>query len=365
MDKGSRYGTLASIDNFPTLADPNLSSQEKQTALRDRLEEVLRDDSKMAGLDVTVKMKMKTLKKAVDDVCIPGGLLRKFPDNHMQTMVTTGAKGSGVNAGQISSALGQQELEGRRVPVMVSGKTLPSFKAFETSAISGGYIGGRFLTGLRPQEFYFHCMAGREGLIDTAVKTSRSGYLQRCLIKHLEGLRVHYDHTVRGSDSSVYQFLYGGDGLDVTKQKYLLESTKQQDSLFYFATQNHETLNRRVRYHELANSGHLNEKIAGSLMKKVLKKTKNRPPVTSLYNPARFLGSTSERFARGLFDYIDRNPHRVLQASKKDVNFEDLRRRRMLPANTFRQLMNIRYLRSLVDPGEAVGLLASQGYVVR
>jgi DNA-directed RNA polymerase I subunit RPA1 len=77
---------------------------------------------------------------------------------------------------------------------------------------------------------------------------------------------VHYDHTVRGSDSSVYQFLYGGDGLDVTKQKYLLESTKQQDSLFYFATQNHETLNRRVRYHELANSGHLNEKIAGSLM---------------------------------------------------------------------------------------------------
>ena len=73
------------------------------------------------------------------------------------------------------------------------------------------------MTGIGPQEFYFHCMAGREGLVDTAVKTSRSGYLQRCLIKHMEGLKVHYDNTVRDSDGSIIQFYYGEDGLDPVK----------------------------------------------------------------------------------------------------------------------------------------------------
>lgn len=105
--------------------------------------------------------------------------------------------------------------------MMISGKTLPSFKPYETSPKAGGFVTGRFLTGICPQEFFFHCMAGREGLIDTAVKTSRSGYLQRCLIKHLEGLVVGYDNTVRDSDQSVIQFLYGEDGLDISKSQLL------------------------------------------------------------------------------------------------------------------------------------------------
>ena len=69
-------------------------------------------------------------------------------------------------------------LQGRRVPLMPSGKSLPCFPAFDPSPRAGGYISDRFLTGLRPQEYFFHCMSGREGLVDTAVKTSRSGYLQ-------------------------------------------------------------------------------------------------------------------------------------------------------------------------------------------
>jgi DNA-directed RNA polymerase I subunit RPA1 len=98
-------------------------------------------------------------------------------------MVMTGAKGGVVNQTQISALLGQQSLEGRRVPKMQNGKTLPCYLPYDPNPRSSGYISDRFLTGLRPQDFYFHCMAGREGLIDTAVKTSRSGYLQRCLIK--------------------------------------------------------------------------------------------------------------------------------------------------------------------------------------
>lgn len=91
-------------------------------------------------------------------------------------------------------------MEGKRVPVMANGKTLPCFLPYDPNPRAGGFIGDRFLSGLRPPEFYFHCMAGREGLVDTAVKTSRSGYLQRCLMKHLEGLKVAYDYTVRDAD---------------------------------------------------------------------------------------------------------------------------------------------------------------------
>jgi DNA-directed RNA polymerase I subunit RPA1 len=103
---------------------------------------------------------------------------------------------------------------------MISGKTLPSFTAYDPNPRSAGYISDRFLTGLRIQDFYFHCMAGREGLIDTAVKTSRSGYLQRCLMKHLESLKVEYDYTVRDCDGSIVQFFYGEDSLDPVKQKF-------------------------------------------------------------------------------------------------------------------------------------------------
>ena len=111
---------------------------------------------------------------------------------------------------------------------MVSGKTAPSFAPWQhtVDARAGGYVTDRFLTGLRPQEYYFHCMGGREGLVDTAVKTSRSGYLQRCLVKHLEELTVAYDHTVRDAASNVLQFRYGDDGLDVT-QAHFLDSEKK------------------------------------------------------------------------------------------------------------------------------------------
>jgi DNA-directed RNA polymerase I subunit RPA1 len=146
--------------------------------------------------------------------CLPDGLMSLFPRNNFSMMVITGAKGSSVNQSQISCHLGQQSLEGQRVPVMISGKTLPSFKAFDRRARAGGFIRDRFLTGVRPQEYYFHCMAGREGLVDTAVKTSRSGYLQRCLVKHLEELKLHYDMTVRDSSKNIVQFVYGDDGLD-------------------------------------------------------------------------------------------------------------------------------------------------------
>lgn len=77
-----------------------------------------------------------------------------------------------------------------------------------------GFVENSYLQGLSPQEFFFHAMGGREGLIDTAVKTANSGYIQRRLVKALEDLIIHYDNTVRSCTGSVVQFLYGEDGMD-------------------------------------------------------------------------------------------------------------------------------------------------------
>ncbi|KIY49422.1 RNA polymerase I largest subunit [Fistulina hepatica ATCC 64428] len=352
LERGKDLGTEGAIENFPSLE--NAPKEEIPSALKRLLQEVLRDDNKMAGLDVTVKTKLSKLTSSISDKCLPDGLYRKFPHNHMQTMTQSGAKGSAVNVRQISCLLGQQELEGRRVPVMVSGKTLPSFRPLETKAIAGGYVGSRFLTGIRPQEFYFHCMAGREGLIDTAVKTSRSGYLQRCLIKHLESIRVHYDHTVRGSDCSVYQFHYGGDALDVTKQKHLYQ--------FDFIAQNEISMANCLQPRLVSESTFIDQKTAKDAMRKVLRQRRKHKsgiddPVLSYYDPSRYLGSTSEDFASAVHDYVKKNPRGLLE-TKNGSRFK--RRREPITSRNFQQLMNIKYMRSLVEPGEAVGLLASQ-----
>ena len=189
-------------------------------------------------------------------------------------MVTTGAKGSMVNQSQVSCSLGQQALEGRRVPRMSSGKTLPSFAPYDPNPRADGFITDRFLTGVRPQEYYFHCMAGREGLVDTAVKTSRSGYLQRCLIKHLEELKVSYDHTVRDGEGGVVQFVYGEDGIDPTKAAHL----DCESRTFAFLARNHESLKKRylslpTSTIDLAESDHIQaEALKTNLSSSLLKK---------------------------------------------------------------------------------------------
>ena len=121
-----------------------------------RLEEILRDDDKLAILDAVTQNKAGSVTTKVVSTCIPAGTAKKFPRNSMQAMALSGAKGSNVNVSQIMCGLGQQALEGRRVPVMVSGKTLPSFKPFDTHVRAGGYISGRFYSGIKPQEYYFH-----------------------------------------------------------------------------------------------------------------------------------------------------------------------------------------------------------------
>ncbi|KAG9496969.1 hypothetical protein J7337_011758 [Fusarium musae] len=324
--------------------------------LLERLEEVLRDDSKQEGLDLLMKEGLSKITDKIQTATMPVGLEKAFPFNQMQAMTTSGAKGSRVNASLISCNLGQQVLEGRRVPIMVSGKSLPCFNPFETHARAGGYIVQRFLTGIRPQEYYFHHMAGREGLIDTAVKTSRSGYLQRCVIKGMEGLTVAYDTTVRDADGSMIQFLYGEDGLDVSKQKYLTD--------FSFILENVTSEASQLRYDpSVGDRLGMHRDSITKYMKKALKHTnakdpKAQDPISGLFNPATTAFATSENFYKAMTSYIKENKDGLVR-DKSDKNKLALSRVSLNKKNA-EMLFAMKYLRSLVEPGEAVGIVAGQ-----
>ncbi len=135
-------------------------------------------------------------------------------DNNVKQMVVAGSKGSFINISQMSACVGQQVVEGKRVPFGFKFRTLPHFTKDDFSPESRGFVENSYLRGLTPQEFFFHAMAGREGLIDTAVKTAETGYIQRRLVKALEDVMVAYDGTVRNSLGDVVQFVYGEDGMD-------------------------------------------------------------------------------------------------------------------------------------------------------
>ena len=136
------------------------------------------------------------------------------PFNDVFIMARTGARGSEVNISQMAAMLGQQAVRGKRVKRGFRTRVLPHYKPHETEPEGWGFIKGSFKEGLRPTEVFFHAAAGREGLVDTAVKTSQSGYMQRRLINALQDLVVHYDGTVRDGWGNIVQFKYGEDGVD-------------------------------------------------------------------------------------------------------------------------------------------------------
>lgn len=138
-------------------------------------------------------------------------------DNRFVIMVDAGSKGKPLNIAQMISCLGQQNVDGKRIPYGYEDRTLPHFTKYDDSPEARGFVESSFIQGLTPQELFFHAMGGRTGLIDTAVKTSTTGYIQRRLIKGMEDLKVHYDMTVRNNKNKVIQFQYGDDGIDTTK----------------------------------------------------------------------------------------------------------------------------------------------------
>ena len=145
------------------------------------------------------------------------GLNSLSKDNRFVTMVKAGSKGSDLNISFMISCLGQQNVDGKRIPYGFEHRTLPHYTKYDDSPVARGFVESSYINGLSPQELFFHAMGGRVGLIDTAVKTSTTGYIQRRLIKGLEDLMVSYDMTVRNNKNKIVQFTYGDDNIDTTK----------------------------------------------------------------------------------------------------------------------------------------------------
>jgi DNA-directed RNA polymerase II subunit RPB1 len=137
--------------------------------------------------------------------------------NRMINMVKSGSKGKETNVAQMIACVGQQNVDGKRITYGFTDRTLPHFTKYDDGPEARGFVKNSFISGLTPQEVFFHAMGGREGLIDTAVKTSETGYIQRRLVKAMEDSKVYYDNTVRTAIGSIIQYIYGEDGMDGCK----------------------------------------------------------------------------------------------------------------------------------------------------
>ncbi|KAK8875728.1 DNA-directed RNA polymerase I subunit RPA1 [Tritrichomonas musculus] len=314
----------------------------KDLPLKQRLMDIINKPGIKDRFDMSQKNTINPLASEIIKYVFPSKLSKVFPNNGLLMMAQSGAKGSVVNVSQISALLGQQDLEGRRVPLMASCKALPSFEPMDLTPVANGFINSRFLTGLKPQEYYYHCMAGREGLTDTAVKTANTGYLQRCIIKHIEGIYAAYDGTVRNSDDSIIEFLYGEDGIDAMNSKYL--------STFNFMEDNYKAYLSKLKVADLMQIDQLCDKAMKILddhykeRKQGIKNDKE-DPIQSIYPPHLHVGSVSEKFEEALNERCDQ----LESMDNPKIQSENLR-----------AVALFNYFKSVIHPGEAVGVIAAE-----
>ncbi|RYY32074.1 hypothetical protein EON62_05835, partial [archaeon] len=162
------------------------------------------------SLEAVMNSVLSRLRDDLGNMC-----MAELPScNPPRIMATCGSKGSTINIAQMVACVGQQSVGGSRIAEGFVDRTLPAFGAKAKEPAAKGFVANSFYTGLTASEFFFHTMGGREGLVDTAVKTAETGYMQRRMMKALEDLSVQYDSTVRTSNGDIVQFMYGDDGLD-------------------------------------------------------------------------------------------------------------------------------------------------------
>lgn len=261
------------------------------------------------------------------------------PTNSALIMAQSGSKGSNINISQMIACVGQQAINGKRVPNGFEDRALPHFEKHSKIPAARGFVQNSFYSGLTPTEFFFHTMAGREGLVDTAVKTAETGYLQRRLVKCLEDLVVQYDETVRNAIGEVVELRYGADGLDPT-----LMETKMTPVDF-----------DRQWLHVTA--------IDQFKDKKTIPPREILPLLQSMLESADFAGM-SEMFKASCRNVIKKSIRRI------EDNVSKFRKNPKLAKNIERITLNHlkvfldkakeKYSRAVVEPGTAVGALAAQ-----
>ena len=313
-------------------------------------------------------------------------------ENRLLAMVRSGSKGEPLNVAQMMACLGQQAIEGKRVPYGFTDRTLPHYKKYDDSAEARGFIESSFIRGLTPQQFFFHAMSGREGLIDTAVKTADTGYIQRQLVKSMEDLTVQHDGTVRDANNNIIQFHYGEDGINPTKietQGLPLEALSQEDIRTVYGMQNKDwstiLKSGTIRENdELIVQAYVEEMIHDQYMmveEVFQKKTHEDGSIFAPVNLARWVLNIKTRFGIKNTEQTDLTPMMVLEGIKKVIGRTHpyhkiwcaLLRFHLAPhkiiieerftKNAFEVLMElivVTHMKSWVQPGDQVGIVAAQ-----
>jgi DNA-directed RNA polymerase beta' subunit len=313
-------------------------------------------------------------------------------ENRLLAMVRSGSKGEPLNVAQMMACLGQTAIEGKRVPYGFTDRTLPHYKKYDDSSEARGFIESSFIRGLTPQQFFFHAMSGREGLIDTAVKTADTGYIQRQLIKSMEDLTVHHDGTVRDANNNIVQYHYGEDGINPVKietQALSIGKLSEQEIYTKYGMQGVDwsTILKEgvVREDETAVIAEYVELLKNDRFMMVegvfQKKSLDSGSVFAPVNLARYILNTKVRFALKKDEKTDLTPGMIFaginEIIKRTHSFHKiwaaLLRFHLAPHKliveerftkaAFEMLMElivINHMKSWVQPGDQVGIVAAQ-----
>jgi len=313
-------------------------------------------------------------------------------ENRLLAMVRSGSKGEPLNVAQMMACLGQTAIEGKRVPYGFTDRTLPHYKKYDDSSEARGFIESSFIRGLTPQQFFFHAMSGREGLIDTAVKTADTGYIQRQLIKSMEDLTVHHDGTVRDANNNIVQYHYGEDGINPVKietQALSIGKLSEQEIYTKYGMQGIDwsTILKEgvVRQDETAAIAEYVELLKNDRFMMVegvfQKKSLDSGSVFAPVNLARYILNTKVRFALKKDEKTDLTPGMIFaginEIIKRTHSFHKiwaaLLRFHLAPHKliveerftkaAFEMLMElivINHMKSWVQPGDQVGIVAAQ-----
>jgi DNA-directed RNA polymerase II subunit RPB1 len=380
--KGFSVGTADLIANTETQQFVNDKLSEGRTSVSKILSDVhggmfvnVSGMSDGEELEDRISSALKAVAANINDEVI-----KSLPkDNAIVQMVDSGSKGGPQNITQMVALLGQQLIEGKRVQYTLQDRTLPHFARYDDGVESRGFVQNSFMNGLLPAEFFFHAQAGREGLIDTAVKTSDTGYIQRRLMKTMEDQHVEHDGTVRNVTGSIIQFAYGEDGIDsiaVEAQTCDLGSMMLEDVYRNYAMSAAD-VNPFMKTEVTEAPDLLDEILADRdmLVHNVFRFKKN-DQVLAPVNLRRLVNSysngyatktdlTPQRVVEGLNGFIAKFPqnkvfHALLRytlAPKKAILVH------RLTEALFTELMSdieYRYMRSQVHAGEMVGALSAQ-----
>lgn len=201
-----------SIGLIDVLPGPSLQKKKEIVVEEgyEKVNEIIKNIENLENGEMEISCILNKIREDCGSICI--NELSDF--NSPIIMQACGSKGSKINVSQMIACVGQQIISGKRIPNGMLNRTLPLFKKHSIDPIAKGFVKNSFYSGMTPPEFFFHAVSGREGLVDTAVKTAETGYMQRRLMKALEDLSVKYDYSVRTPFNDVVQYKYGEDGID-------------------------------------------------------------------------------------------------------------------------------------------------------